>query len=206
MKLFNAFTIVIASALIASWTGFAKPPGRGLQAAGHGKMSDDFRGVIHSLFASHESVDRSVDLTKTGYRATTTSSDPKVAKMLQEHVAQMASRLDEGLSVRHWDPAFVEMREHYDDMAIEVKNVSGGVAVSVVGKTPEAVKVAQNHARIIDGFVKKGGEEMHAIHARALEDGAASEASTTTAGPACGDSQCGKGDKPCCAARAEKKE
>jgi hypothetical protein len=225
MRTLKAFVLAVAVALIASWSVFAAPPGKGPGAggkghgAGHGQMSDDFRGVIHSLFADHEKVKRSVELTDDGYRATTTSDDAKVAATLKKHVAQMESRLEGGLGVRHWDPAFVELREHYDDMAIKVENVEKGVAVSVVGKTPAAIKVAQNHAAIISGFVKKGGEQMHATHAAVVTktDGDAASAPVAQKGgcgscvaekegarDACRDGQCGKGDKPCCAARAGK--
>ncbi len=234
MKILNALALTTALALIASWSVLAQPPGKGPgagkgpghghgQGPGHGGMSDDFRGVIHTLFAEHESFERSVELTEDGYRATTTSKDPAMAKMVQKHVSQMQERLDGGMGVRHWDPAFAEMRAHYDDMAVKIENVEGGVAVSVVGKTPEAVKVAQNHAKIVSGFVEKGETQMHAKHATALGDGKVAETSKSTGkGPGacgncqggegkgkgaacgqCGDASCGKGDKPCCAAKAK---
>ena len=227
MKTSNAFIIAITAALVASWSVFAEPPAKwhnaGKGGPGHGRMSDDFRGVIHSLFAEHEKVERSVELTDDGYRAKTTSKDPKVAAMLRKHVSQMESRLDGGLSVRHWDPAFVELRDHYDDMSITLEKIDDGIAVSVVGKTPEAIAVAQNHAKIISGFVKKGDEQMHATHAAVVaknsvgddvvsagkpgscekcqggKDGSKEKVSGSSS---CGDAKCGKGDKPCCAARA----
>lgn len=172
MKFLNSLILLIAVTLIASWTVFAGPPpgkGRGGgHGAGHGRVADDFRGVIHSLFAAHDKFERSVKLTKEGYQARTVSDDPELAKRLQKHVAQMAERLDGGMSVRHWDPAFAEMREHYDDMEVSLKNIAGGVEVTVVGKTPEAIKVARNHAVIVSGFVEKGESQRHATHATAL--------------------------------------
>lgn len=121
------------------------------------------------MFASHEAFDRAVELTKEGYRARTVTEDSELATLLQKHVAQMAERLDGGLSVRHWDPAFAEMREHYDDMEVSLENIAGGVQVTVVGKTPEAIKVARNHAAIVSGFVEKGESRMHTPHATALK-------------------------------------
>jgi hypothetical protein len=139
----------------------AEPQGRG---HGKGRGEGDFRGVIHSLFAAHEKIDRVVELTDSGYRAKTTSEDKAVAAHLQKHVAEMAARLDGGMSVRHWDPAFAEFREHYEDTSVEIENIEGGVSVSVTGKTPDAIKVVRNHAAIISGFVKKGSKEMHQTH------------------------------------------
>ena len=203
-------TLFIA-AFISSGVILAEPSektsGTAEEKSGYGPMSADFRGVIHSLFAEHEKVDRSVELTETGYRASTTSKDSKVAATLQKHVAQMESRLEGGFGVRHWDPAFVELREHYDELGIEVKNIEGGVSVTVVGNTPEAIKVAQHHAGIISGFVEKGGEQMHATHPAAVTkkdgDPKVTTAEKGKAGGACGDGQCDLGKKPCCAARAE---
>lgn len=219
MKLLTTFVVLVAAATVASWSVFAQPQGKG---HGHGgRMPDDFRNTIHALFSDHEKVDRDVELTKTGYRATTTSDDPKVAKLLQSHVAQMQQRLDAGMGVRQWDPAFAELREHYRDLEMKIENVQGGVSVAVVGKTPEAIEVAKNHAKIVSGFVKKGDSQMHATHsAVANVAGSASEKSSTAAASGCedcqkgkggkgkgekcgkcGDASCGKGGKPCCADR-----
>ncbi|MCB1232922.1 MAG: hypothetical protein KDN19_21945 [Verrucomicrobiae bacterium] len=214
MKLLNAFVLVVAVALVASWSVFAQPPGKG-GGAGPGGMPDDFRDVIHALFADHGKVDRSVELTKDGYRSRATSADAGIAKLLQKHVAQMGDRLDEGYGVRHWDPAFAELRAYYDDLEVKVENVEGGIAVEVFGKTPEAVKVAQNHAKIVGGFVEKGEKQMHAEHPAVLTETTTTEAAASVtgevcekcsgknqaAGTMCGDKNCGKGDKPCCAGR-----
>jgi hypothetical protein len=221
MKTFETFFLATAVTLIASLSVFAGPPEKGAESGGkghgHGGMSGDFQGVIHSLFAAHEKVNRAVELTDDGYRATTTSDNPEVAAMLKKHVAQMESRLEGGLGVRHWDPAFVELHEHYEDMSIKVENVEKGVAVSVAGTTPDAIKVAQNHAAIVSGFVKKGEEQMHATHAAVVtkaedasvpaKEGAGGcescKPGKSVASATCEEGQCGKGNKPCCAALEE---
>ncbi|NJM55264.1 MAG: hypothetical protein HC841_04550 [Verrucomicrobiae bacterium] len=51
---------------------------------------------------------RTITLTDTGYIAVTESDDPQIAKTLRSHVNQMQDRLDEGLFVRRWDPAYEE--------------------------------------------------------------------------------------------------
>lgn len=157
LKRWAIFSLILAAILPLE----AGPQGKG---HGRGKGSDDFRGVIHSLFAAHDKIDRAVELTDSGYRATTTSRDREVAALLQKHVAEMSERLDGGMSVRHWDPAFAELREHYDDTTVKIENIDGGVSVSVSGKTPAAIKVVRNHAAIVSGFVEKGSEEMHQTH------------------------------------------
>ena len=182
MKTFTAWWLVASVFILVS--GASAGPGKG-KGAGHGGMPDEFRGVIHELFANHDSFTRTVDLIEGGYRAKTVSKDPKKAVLLQKHVHQMESRLENGRGVRQWDPAFAELRQHYADMKISIEEVKGGIVVEVTGRTPEAVAVARNHAKIIDGFIKKGFEQMHATHAAVLSD-----AKEPGAKPACG--FCGK--------------
>jgi hypothetical protein len=159
-KYLSSLTLVCVS-LAMIFPLQAEPRGKG---HGHGKGGGEFQGVIHALFAAHEKIDRVVEITDSGYRAKTTSQAKEVAALLQKHVAEMAARLDGGLSVRHWDPAFAEFREHYDDTTVVIDNIAGGVSVTVTGKTPAAVKVVRNHAAIVSGFVEKGSKEMHQTH------------------------------------------
>jgi hypothetical protein len=51
------------------------------------------------------------------------------------------------------------------------------------GKTPEAVKVAQNHARIVSGFLEKGPAPMHEKHARVLAGEAPKNHDTSDSSP-----------------------
>ena len=152
----------------------AEPPGKG-QGHGKGKGGGEFQGAIHALFAAHETIDRVVEITDSGYRAKTTSQDKAVAELLHKHVAEMAARLDGGMSVRHWDPAFAEFREHYDDTTVVIDNIAGGVLVTVSGKTPAAIKVVRNHAAIVSGFVENGSKEMHQTHPAVIVDPSATK-------------------------------
>lgn len=155
----RSFPFLLILVILLPSTPFAQG-GKGGQ---HG-MSGESRAVIHELFAAHQEIERSVTLTENGYTARTTSENPAVAKQLQEHVKQMKARLGSGMGVRQWDPAFREFREHYRDMEIRIRSIRNGVAVEVLGKTPEAVAVARNHASIISKFVKNGHDEAHATH------------------------------------------
>lgn len=86
----------------------------------------------------------------------------------KKRVAEMAARLDGCMNARHWDPAFARFREHDDDTSEMIDNIAGGVSVTVSGKTPAAIKVLQNHAAIVSGFVEKGGKEMHQTHSAVI--------------------------------------
>ncbi len=150
--------------------GGAQGRGRG-QGGGPGAgmgMPEAERENIHGLFEAHDKIKRKVKVTKNGYVSTTTSEDPEVVKMLQSHVGQMKKRLDSGLRVRRWDPAFDEYVAHYKDIAISIKSIKNGLRVTAMGKTDDAVKVARNHAAVISAFVENGWDEHHAEHPAAL--------------------------------------
>ena len=126
------------------------------------------RENIHTLFNQHTNAIRKVTLTKDGYIAVTESKDPKLAKILREHVAQMSNHLESGRMIRGWDPAFRELREHYEGISHQVKATKHGLKIVVKGKTPEAIQVAQNHAGIVSRFATHGWDEHDARHPRAI--------------------------------------
>jgi len=171
--------ILFAGALVASALAQGLPP--------------EAHDNIHTLFDQHAAVKRTVTLTDTGYTALTESDDPKIAQTLRAHVTQMRERLDAGLGVRRWDPAYDEMVKHYRDLELKVEPTEKGLRVVMTGKTPAAVKIARNHAQIVSKFVAKGWAEHDVKHpavaASAADPGAPKEAATA-GGATC--DRCGK--------------
>ena len=160
MKAFPFFKpVVVLPVFVAFLTGcvHAGPP------AGRG-MAEAARDQIHALFENHSKIRRTVTLTEAGYTSVTESDDPKVVKALQTHVTQMADRLESGLMVRRWDPAFEEYVNHYKDMDHQFQRTDKGVRMAVKGRTADAAKVAQNHAAVISAFVAHGWEEHDRKH------------------------------------------
>ena len=153
-----AAALLIAAGL--SLTSLAQPEGRG--------MPPEARRAIHTLFNNHEQIAREVTLTDDGYTATTTSTNPVVAAALKKHVGQMAGRLKSGLMVRRWDPAFAEYVAHYDDMVHKLEPTADGMRATVTGKNANAIKVAQNHAKVIADFAANGWEGHDRSHPAAL--------------------------------------
>lgn len=131
-------------------------------------MPPEARKNIHQLFNQHAKVTRSVTLTPQGYVAVTESTDPQVAAALREHVGQMEARMKSGRMVRRHDPAFAEFGRHYDDMTLVVEPTRTGLKVTVTGKTPEAIRVAQNHATVVTDFAAHGWEAHDRDHAAVL--------------------------------------
>jgi len=122
------------------------------------------RTNIHVLFDNHSKLTREVTKTAKGYVAVTESDDPKVAAALREHVQQMSSRLESGLMVRRWDPAFAEYVANYKDIEHKFEKTAKGVRMTVAGKTPKAIKVARNHAAVVSDFVKDGWQAHDRSH------------------------------------------
>lgn len=139
-------------------------------------MPAEARNNIHQLFHQHTNATRKVTFTKDGYVAVTETDDPKLAKVLREHVSQMRGRLRGGRMVRGWDPAFRELAEHYDDISHRVEATEKGLRITVRGKTPEAVKVAKNHAEIVSGFATQGWAAHDARHPRVVDSAEAAKA------------------------------
>lgn len=151
--------LLAAMALVATFSATScaqQSGGRGLPA--------EAREQIHALFDNHAKIHRELKLTATGYAATTESDDPKVAAALQKHVKQMQERLGSGLSVRRWDPAFAEYCDHYAEMDHRFTPTAKGVRMTVAGRTAAAIKIAQNHAKVVSAFATHGWSEHDKKH------------------------------------------
>lgn len=170
-SLLLAGVVAASAALAASATAQGMPP--------------EARQNIHLLFNQHAAVTRTVTMTQDGYVALTESDNPKVAAALKGHVRQMEERLRRGLMVRRHDPAFVEFARHYDDISHVMELTEKGLKMTVTGKTPAAIKVAQNHANVVTDFATNGWEAHDRDHAAALKSGAESASSAKElSGPA----------------------
>jgi hypothetical protein len=133
------------------------------QGGGRG-MPAEAQEQIHALFDNHAKIHRELKLTATGYTATTESDDPKVVAAQQKHVKQMQERLDSGLSVRRWDPAFAEYCDHYAEMDHQFTTTAKGVRMIVTGRNAAAIKIAQNHAKVVSAFAAQGWSEHDKKH------------------------------------------
>ncbi|MGJ8695878.1 MAG: hypothetical protein ACSHYF_06130 [Verrucomicrobiaceae bacterium] len=129
-----------------------------------GPLPQEQRDIIHFMAEHHKELNRKVTITPTGYRAETTSDNKELVAKLKTHVAYMEKRLDSGAMVRRWDPAYAEMVEHYDHLDATITPLKNGIKIIVVGKNPRAIKVAQNHARIVSSFVKEGAASVEREH------------------------------------------
>jgi hypothetical protein len=122
--------------------------------------------VIFALFAqsgpNRAVIRRHVNLSASGYSATTTSANATVAALLQTHVESMRRRVRDGRPMNTWDPFYAAIfnASARGELTMATRNISGGVAVSEVGGSPCAAAVLHEHAAEVSRFVSIGMPEM----------------------------------------------
>jgi len=139
----------------------AQSPGGGMA---EGRMGGGHRaamGPIHELIDSHESITREVETLKDGVVTVTRSTDPDLVPTLQKHVGQMVEMLESGGSIRHWDPLFVEIFKHADQIDVRTELLDDGIRVWETASDPYVAKLIQAHAAKVSEFAERGREAMH---------------------------------------------
>lgn len=137
--------------------GFGR--GRGPGAAMR-QDQDDF----HYLLGRHADIRRTVTRTVNGVETLTESDQPEVAKKIQEHVAAMHKRVQEGRGLRYWDDLFAAIFQRHASIKMSVENINKGVRVKETSDDPLVVALIQAHADVVSLFVARGFEEVHQNH------------------------------------------
>lgn len=137
--------------------------------ASQGSSMADARDTFHALLAEHEKINRVVEEIEGGVATTTISADPAVTRKIREHVRQMQGRVERGEGLRHWDPLFVEIFEHHDEIAMAIDDVPGGVRVRETSRNADVVKLIRAHAKAVTEFTERGFDRAH--EATALPEG-----------------------------------
>ncbi len=142
------------------------------QGQGKGKMGGGMMGegrsqdmqTIHTLFAEHKNITRTIKNIDKGVETITESDDPKVQVMIKEHVAAMYKRLANKQVIRGWDPLFAELFKHADKIKMEMTTTAKGLKVVETSDDAYVVKLIQSHAVGVSEFVKEGMSSMHKEH------------------------------------------
>jgi hypothetical protein len=160
--------LAVTFALFATFSANASPGKGSGHGPGRGGMSDNIRDKIHAMLAMHRQMERDMEVTKTGYRFSTTSTDQEVVVMIQQHGEQLRHRVEEGMAkrsdARSNEPLKVDEKVHPADLNFSIEPVEGGLVVVVEGKTPAAIKAAQEHAGKLDEKIKKNRAEFLVHH------------------------------------------
>ncbi len=124
--------------------------GRGM--AGH---RSEMRNA-HALIAAHDAIERRVEMLPDGIRTETTTDDPELVAVLQQHVAEMARLIEEGGRIRNWDPLFSTIFDHREAIRMEIENLPDGVLVTETSDDPRVAALIRAHADKVDDFVARG--------------------------------------------------
>jgi len=176
VSLLRAVSLVlfVSSLALAQPEGGAAPGrgpgrgmGRGMRGQGGGPPADMWadREVFHHLLEHHAEIRRTVTNLDTGVETLTESDNPAIATQIQEHVAAMQKRLEEGRGLRFWDPLFQALFQQASAISMQVEKTDNGVRVIETSQNPKVVPLIQAHARVVSGFVERGFDEAHESHA-----------------------------------------
>ena len=151
--------------------GYGPGMGRGPRGGGRGfgRGAGTQRGMpqamapTHALLDQHQLVQRNVKEIPGGVETTTTSSTPAVATLIRTHTKQMKERLESGQPIRMWDPLFVELFRHHDQIRMVVTEIRDGVRVVETSDDPQVTMLIRQHAsRGVSEFVAGGFARVHA--------------------------------------------
>ena len=143
--------------------GRGRGPGFG-RGRGPGAAMRADQDVFHYLLGHHADIRRTVTRTDNGVETLTESDQPEVAKKIQEHVAAMHKRVQEGRGLRYWDDLFAAIFQRHASIKMSVENTDKGVRVKETSDDPLVVALIQAHADVVSQFVARGFEEAHRNH------------------------------------------
>jgi hypothetical protein len=149
------------TALLAACT--TPPAGTRVSDAAPGTVAYD-RDVFQTLLGNHELIRREFREVDGGIESVTESDDAEVAALIQDHVAAMKVRVEHGRAIRVWDPMFREIFTNADRIRFEYENTPKGVKVRETSDDPYVARLIQAHAKVVSGFVARGGAESQLAH------------------------------------------
>ncbi|MGV6815682.1 MAG: hypothetical protein ACWA44_00250 [Thiotrichales bacterium] len=112
--------------------------------------------VFHTMLDMHTEFERKVEKLPDGIRTVTTSKNPEIVALLHDHVPSMHDRLLKGLSLRNWDPLYIELFKHREALEMNIELLDDGVRVVERSDQPEVVPLIHAHADAVDGFLEGG--------------------------------------------------
>lgn len=126
----------------------------------HGHGTDELHKQDQALFSKlleqHEQLERQTQKIDKGIIATTTSDNPELAKVLQDHVVGMEKRFGMGRAIRSWDPLFAALFEYKDQITMQYEAIDKGVKATLTAEDPKLIELIHCHDLTLHGFVNEG--------------------------------------------------
>jgi hypothetical protein len=142
--------------------------GRGM-GRGHGHAGDSQHAKDHQdfffLLDHREAIRRTVKNLPDGVETLTESDEEDVAAMIQTHVEAMYDRMEHANPIRMRDPIFRAVFANANKIKMEVEHTDQGVRVRETSDDSYAVKLVQEHAKLVSLWLKNGYAELPKNHA-----------------------------------------
>lgn len=157
-----------ASALAQGGGGMAMGPG--MMGMAHDSATMAQMRVIHELVANNSRITRTVTNLPNGIRTTTESADPRLAKLIKEHVVTMDARVSKGDDPRlpMESPALHAIFAGYDKIHTTTDTTANGIVVVQTSGDSAVVAALQQHATEVTELVSRGMAAMHEAMMKAM--------------------------------------
>jgi hypothetical protein len=137
--------------------------GPGMAGMSHNSVTMAEMSAMHELIVNHDRIERSVTNLLDGIRTVTESDDPRIAKLIKDHVASMDQRVstksDPGLPIE--SQALHSILRNGEKVQTTIETTEKGSIVIQTSTDPQTVASLQQHASEVSDLVKGGMAAMH---------------------------------------------
>ncbi|WP_373070034.1 hypothetical protein [Sulfurimonas sp.] len=114
--------------------------------------------LYHELLVRHEEIERITKETESGIETITrvTSKDQELIKILQDHALGMKKRFDGNRAIRSWDPLFIELFDHREQINMNYEMLDDGIKVTLTSDDEKVSELIKLHDETLHAFVKHG--------------------------------------------------
>lgn len=137
--------------------------GRGMMGMAHDSATMAQMLVIHELVVNNERIKRTVANLPDGIRTVTESDDPRLARLIKDHVLTMDQRVskgdDPGLPVE--SAALQAIFRGKDKIRTTTDTTATGIVVVQTSSDSAMVAALQQHAAEVTDLVQRGMAAMH---------------------------------------------
>lgn len=137
--------------------------GAGMMGMAHDSATMTQMRVIHELVVNNERITRTVTNLPDGIQTVTESADPRLARLIKEHVVTMDQRVnkgdDPGLPME--SPALHAIFRGKDKIRTTTDTTATGIVVVQTSSDSAVVAALQQHAAEVTDLVQRGMTAMH---------------------------------------------
>lgn len=114
--------------------------------------------LYYELLQRHNEIERITQEIEFGIESTTrvASKDKGLIKILQDHALGMKKRFDGNRAIRSWDPLFIELFDHREQITMNSEMLDDGIKVTLTSDDEKVRELIKLHDETLHAFVKHG--------------------------------------------------